>query len=43
MRSTSGRCEYEVPDPVFMATELIPGALGRAGGLVRYAPEFANL
>jgi len=37
------RCEYEVPDPVFMATELTPGALGRAGGLVKYAPEFANL
>jgi putative acetyltransferase len=36
-------CEYSVPDPVFMAIELIPGALKDVRGLVKYAPEFANL
>jgi putative acetyltransferase len=35
-------CEYLVPDDVFMALELRPGALtGRGGGLVRYHGAFA--
>jgi putative acetyltransferase len=36
------RCEYEVPDDVFMALELRPGVL-RTGGFVRYHPAFAEL
>jgi putative acetyltransferase len=36
------RCEYDVPDDVFMALELKPGAL-RAGGLIRYHAAFADL
>jgi putative acetyltransferase len=36
------RCEYDVPDDVFMTLELIPGVL-RTGGLVRYHPAFAEL
>jgi putative acetyltransferase len=35
------RSEYDVPDPVFMALELRPGALPAQGGLVKYRPEFA--
>lgn len=35
------RSEYDVPDDVFLACELTPGALADARGLVRYAPEFA--
>jgi putative acetyltransferase len=34
------RCQFDVPDEVFMAAELRPGALS-GGGEVRYAPEFA--
>lgn len=34
------RCEYDVPDEVFMALELAPGALGQTAGMVRYVPEF---
>jgi len=34
------RCSYEVPDEVFMAMELEPGALGGRRGLVRYHPAF---
>ena len=34
------RCEYNVPDEVFMATELRDGALSEHKGLVRYQPEF---
>lgn len=37
------RCEYDVPDEAFMALELVPGALGGAGGTVRYAPAFADV
>ena len=37
------RCEYDVPDDVFMAVELDPGTLGARGGLVRYHPAFASL
>lgn len=33
------RCEYPVPDEVFMAIELVPGALQGRTGLVRYVPE----
>jgi putative acetyltransferase len=36
-------CEYNVPDPVFMVIELVPGALQDIRGLVEYAPEFANV
>ena len=35
------RCEYDVPDDVFMALELDPGAL-RTGGFIRYHPAFAG-
>ena len=37
------RCEYDVPDDVFMAVELDPGTLVARGGLVRYHPAFASL
>jgi putative acetyltransferase len=36
-------CEYEVPDDVFMALELVPGALGASSGTVRYHEAFAGL
>lgn len=36
------RSEFDVPDEVFMALELTPGALAGAAGLVRYAPEFGG-
>ena len=36
------RSEFEVPNEVFMATELIPGALAGRGGLVRYVREFGS-
>jgi putative acetyltransferase len=34
------RCEYDVPDDVFMVKELAPGALAGHGGTVRYPVEF---
>ena len=34
------RCEYDVPDEVFMAIELQDGALAGHNGIVRYQPEF---
>ena len=37
------RCEYPVPDEVFMVTELVPGALRGRTGLVKYHPEFARV
>ena len=37
------RCEYDVPDDVFMLTELRQGALLRHGGTARYQPEFGEL
>jgi putative acetyltransferase len=37
------RCEYPVPDEVFMVTERIPGALRGRTGLVKYRPEFAEV
>jgi putative acetyltransferase len=36
------RCEFPVADDVFMAIELVPGALGNCRGLVRYLPEFGS-
>lgn len=33
-------CEYDVPEDVFMAIELIPGYLREAHGTVRYHPVF---
>jgi putative acetyltransferase len=35
------RCEFNVPDDVFMATELRRGALS-GGGAIRYAPQFSQ-
>lgn len=35
--------EYDVPDEVFMAQELIVGAFDNCTGLVKYAPEFAGV
>jgi putative acetyltransferase len=37
------RCEYEVPDEVFMALELVPGRLAGKSGTIRYHPAFAGL
>jgi putative acetyltransferase len=37
------RCEYEVPEDVFMALELRAGALLGIGGMVRYQPEFLEV
>jgi len=34
------RCEYPIPDEVFMAMQLEPGALAGRHGLVKYRPEF---
>ena len=36
-------CEYDVPDEVFMALELQPGALQGHGGTARYQPEFRQM
>jgi putative acetyltransferase len=37
------RCEYDVPDEVFMAMELKEGAFEGIRGLVKYAPEFTEV
>ncbi len=37
------RCEYDVPDDVFMVAELEHGALKGASGLVRYDDAFAGV
>ncbi len=39
------RCEYAVPDEVFMVTELEPDALQLQGveGMVKYRPEFGSV
>jgi putative acetyltransferase len=37
------RCEYDVPEDVFMALELRTGALQGIRGLVRYQPEFGEM
>jgi putative acetyltransferase len=36
------RCEYDVPDDVFMVAELSPNALAGRKGLVKYHPEFGK-
>lgn len=33
-------CPYDVPDEVFMALELVPGALKNISGMVEYPEEF---
>ena len=37
------KCEYDVPDEVFMALELREGALEGRAGLVKYQPEFKEV
>lgn len=37
------KCEYDVPDEVFMALELREGALKGHAGIVKYLPEFNEL
>ena len=37
------KCEYDVPDEVFMALELREGALKGRAGLVKYQPEFKEV
>ena len=37
------RCEYEVPDEVFMALELEAGTFGGKTGTIRYHPAFAQV
>jgi putative acetyltransferase len=37
------RCEYEVPDEVFMVAELRDGTLAGRKGLVKYLPEFSSV
>ena len=37
------RCEYAVPDDVFMALELIPGYLHDKTGLIRYHDAFGDV
>jgi putative acetyltransferase len=37
------RCRYEVPDEVFMAVELDPGALRNMAGTVKYHPAFESV
>ncbi len=37
------RSEYDVPDEVFMAIELEPGALQGKSGVISYHPVFASL
>jgi putative acetyltransferase len=34
------KCEYDVPDAVFMAIELREGALQGHAGTAKYQPEF---
>jgi putative acetyltransferase len=36
------KCEFTVPDDVFMVVELISGALSGRHGMVRYRPEFGS-
>jgi len=37
------RCEYPVPEEVFMVAELREGALAGRTGLVKYRPEFGSV
>jgi len=36
-------CEYDVPDEVFMALELMPGYLSSKSGVVKYHEAFASV
>lgn len=36
-------CKWPVPDPVFMAMELVPGGLDGVSGLVQYDPAFDSV
>ena len=36
------KCEFDVPDEVFMALELREGALAEVSGTVKYQPEFSE-
>ena len=36
------RCEYDVPEEVFMVLELRQGALAGRSGMVKYQPEFGE-
>ena len=37
------KSEYDVPDEVFMALELQPGALSGCAGVAKYQPEFSEV
>ena len=37
------KSEYDVPDEVFMAMELQPGALSKCAGVAKYQPEFSEV
>ena len=37
------KCEYEVPEEVFMVFELLPGYLRDASGTIKYHAAFSNL
>ncbi len=37
------KCEYDVPDEVFMVAELRDGALAGRQGVVKYRPEFSSV
>lgn len=37
------RCEYDVPDDVFMTLELVAGSLRGKTGTIRYHPAFASV
>lgn len=37
------KCEYEVPEEVFMVFELLPGYLRGASGTIKYHAAFSNL
>lgn len=37
------RCQFDVPDDVFMVTELVPGALHNKRGTVFYHPLFSGV
>ena len=42
--STCGiKCEYDVPDEVFMVLELSKGVLSGRSGVVKYQPEFSEV
>jgi putative acetyltransferase len=36
-------CEFPVPEEIFMALELQPGALDNVSGTIHYAPEFHDV